>query len=613
MSESQKRPMFLRFLSGLWDGINGLRRIVLNILFLFILIAFFAALIPKGQEPLSKDSALIVAPSGYLVDQLSAKDPFAQLMGGNDGQTETRLRDLQTAILRAKDDDKIKAMVLDLGGMGGGISKLEELGQSIEAFKSSGKPVYAVGDYYSQSQYYLAAFADEIYLNPMGGVGLMGFAAYRNYYKEALDKLSVNVHIFKVGQYKDFLEPYMRNDMSPASKEHNGQWLGQLWGHYTQRVESLRELEAGSIDELINNLDVRLQENDGNTAQLALAAGIVDELLPRHLQLAKLQEKVGKNKEGDSYRGIDTARYLALTEPAFQTKEDKVGLIVASGTILDGEQPEGSIGGDTLAQLIRQAKDEKLKALVLRVDSGGGSAFASEIIRQQLLDLQEDIPVVVSMGSVAASGGYWISATSDEIWATPTTITGSIGVFGAFPTLEESLKHLGIHTDGLGTTALAGSMRVDRTLTPMAERVVQQGVEQVYRQFLDIAAEGRDTSPDEIHTIAQGRVWSGEQALDNGLVDKLGGLNDAIAAAAEYAEITDYDVVEIKRVLSPSEQFMQELANNLNTQATVNPWVQPITQKIASWFSPVGEAIEELSNLNDPKGMYARCLACTAP
>ncbi len=613
MSETHKRPFILRLLSGLWDGINGLRRIVLNVLFFFLLIAFFAALIPKGQEPLGEKTALRVAPSGYLVDQLSAKDPFAQIVNSNDGQNETRLRDLQKAILKAKDDDKINAMVLDLGGMAGGISKLEELGQAIEAFKTSGKPVYAVGDYYSQSQYYLAAFADKVYLNPMGGINLMGFATYRNYYKDALDKLSVNVHIFKVGQYKDFLEPYMRNEMSEASKEHNGQWLNQLWGHYTQRVENLREMAPGSINSLINNLDVRLQESKGDTAALALASGLVDELLPRHLQLAELQKEIGKNKDGDSYRGIDAQDYLALVEPPFQTNENKIGLIVASGTILDGEQPEGMIGGDTLAQLIRQAKDQKLKALVLRVDSGGGSAFASEIIRQQLLDLQQDIPVIISMGSVAASGGYWISASSDEIWATPTTITGSIGVFGAFPTLQDSLKHLGIHTDGLGTTVLAGSMRVDRTLSPMAERVVQQGVEQVYQQFLEIAAKGRDSNTEDIHSIAQGRVWSGEQALANGLVDKLGGLNEAIASAAEHADIESYDVVEIKRTLSPSEQFMQQLANNLDARASSNPWMQPLSYKLASWLSPVAQAVEELNNLNDPKGMYARCLACTAP
>ncbi|WP_299973936.1 signal peptide peptidase SppA [uncultured Pseudoteredinibacter sp.] len=612
MTETAKRPLILRLLSGIWDAINGLRRIVLNILFFFLLIAFIVALQPKGPKPLTEKTALVIAPSGYLVDQLSAQDPFAQLMGNN-SRNETRLRDLQKAIEKAKDDDMINSMVLDLGGMAGGLSKLDELGQSIEDFKSTGKPVYAVGDYYSQSQYYLAAYADEIYLNPMGGVSLMGFASYRNYYKDALDKLAVNVHVFKVGQYKDFLEPYMRNDMSEASKEHNGQWLNQLWAHYTQSVETQRELESGSINALINNMDTRLAEANGDSAALALSAGYVDELLPRHKQLAKLQEKVGKNEDGDGYRGIDSDSYLALELPSFDSKEDKVGLIVASGTILDGEQPEGTIGGDTLAELIRQAKEEKLKALVLRVDSGGGSAFASEIIRQQLLDLQEDIPVIVSMGSVAASGGYWISATSDEIWATPTTITGSIGVFGAFPTLEESLKHLGIHTDGLGTTLLAGSMRVDRTLSPLAERVVQQGVEQVYKQFLDIAAEGRESTPEAINEIAQGRVWSGEQALANGLVDKLGGLNDAIKAAAERAEISDYDVIEIKRKLSPSEQFMQELANNLDAKASVNPWLKPINQKLASWFSPVVGAIDELNSLNDPKGMYARCVACAAP
>jgi len=615
MKDEKKVGLLSRFFGGLWNGITAVRTFVLNALFVLLLILFISALIPKGQEDFPASTALRIAPSGFLVDQRSTVDPVSQIVNRERPQDmETLVRDLVTAINAAKDDDRITAIVLELENLyGGGISKLEEVGQALDNFKTSGKSVYAVGDVYSQDQYYLAAFADEIYLNPMGVVGVTGYGVYRNYFKSALDALSINVHVFKVGKYKDFVEPYIRDDMSEQSRHHTKQWVDELWASYSQRVESLRGLDSGSLTESLNNMDTLLKANNGSNAELAKAIGLVDELLPRHKQFQKLSETLGSNEEGDDYQAVDYWYYLDNISKPINPNAGRIGLLVASGNILDGEQPEGTIGGDTLAGLIQQASEEDLAALVLRVDSGGGSAFASEIIRQQLLDLQEEIPVIVSMGSVAASGGYWISASSDEIWANPTTITGSIGVFGAFPTLEDSLDRLGIHTDGLATTALAGSIRLDRALSPMAESILQQGVDNVYGQFLDIVAAGRESEPDAINEIAQGRVWTGKQALELGLVDKLGSLEDVIRATAERVDLAEYEVIEIKRQLSPGELFMLELANNMDVRFSGVSWLSPLSKTLTHWLRPAIDIIDELDALNDPKGLYTRCLACQAP
>lgn len=615
MKDEKKVGMFSRFFGGLWNGITAVRTFMLNAIFLLLLILFISALIPKGQQDFPESTALRIAPSGFLVDQRSTVDPVSQIINRERPQDmETLVRDLVTAINAAKDDDRITAIVLELENLyGGGISKLEEVGQALDNFKTSGKTVYAAGDVYSQDQYYLAAFADEIYLNPMGVVGVTGYGVYRNYFKSALDALSINVHVFKVGKYKDFVEPYIRDDMSEQSRHHTKQWVDELWANYAQRVETLRGLDSGSLTESLNNMDTLLKANNGSNAELAKAIGLVDELLPRHKQFQKLSETLGSNEEGDDYQAVDYWYYLDNISKPINPNAGRIGLLVASGNILDGEQPEGTIGGDTLAGLIQQASEENLAALVLRVDSGGGSAFASEIIRQQLLDLQEEIPVIVSMGSVAASGGYWISASSDEIWANPTTITGSIGVFGAFPTLEDSLDRLGIHTDGLATTALAGSIRLDRALSPMAESILQQGVDNVYGQFLDIVAAGRESEPDAINEIAQGRVWTGKQALELGLVDKLGSLEDVIRATAERVDLAEYEVIEIKRQLSPGELFMLELANNMDVRFSGVSWLSPLSKTLTHWLRPAINIIDELDALNDPKGLYTRCLACQAP
>lgn len=603
-----------RFFRALWRSITWLRIGLANLLFLAIVVIIVIALLPEQRPALPEQAALRLAPSGFLVDQRTYVDPISQLLGDDDWQdAETVVRDLVTIINTAAGDSRITALVLDLNQLiGGGISKLEEVGQALQAFKDSGKPVIAISDGYSQEQYYLASYADTVYLHPMGTVMLTGYGSYRNYFKSALDKLAVNFHVFRVGSYKDFIEPYTRDDMSEASREHNSQWLNELWGVYTSRVERLRNLPKGAVDHYIANLDTGLAAQNGAGGELALNSGLVDQLAGRLELREVLQQEFGANGEYGDFEAIDHREYLQYIDSRPAPSADKIGLLVASGAIVDGEQPPGTIGGDSLARLLREVREEgEVSALVFRVDSGGGSAFASEIIREELAATRAaGIPVVVSMGSVAASGGYWITAAADEVWATPTTITGSIGVFGMFPTLEESLQKLGVSTDGIGTTELAGALRVDRALSPIAKNVIQQSVEDIYRRFLGIVAEARNSTPEAIHQVAQGRVWSGATAQTLGLVDRLGSLQDAIAAAAERAGISDYSVELIERQLSPRQQLLRQLSAEPAPLQQVAAWLPP---GLRQTLSSLTEPLQLLPTLNDPRHVYARCFICTRP
>lgn len=618
--EKVRRPgVIRRFFGAIWGTITWVRGALLNIIFLLFIALIFGALSSDEESSLPDQAALRIAPSGFLVDQRSYADPMTQVLQQNSpDDVETLVRDLVNAIDAAIVDSRITGIVLEPGKLiGGGLSKLDEIGQALTRFKLSGKPIIAVGNTFTQDQYYLASFADEIHMHPQGGLLLSGYGSYRNYYKSALEKLNVNYHVFKVGTYKDYLEPYIRNDMSAASKEHNGQWLNELWNMYTSQVETRRELTAGSINNYINNIDVKMTEVAGDGAQLALNVGLIDHLSSRPEMSKRLVQQFGFDEESKSYAAISAKTYGAHIKNKYAQAGDKVGLIVASGTILDGEQPEGTIGGDSLAQLFRDAReDETIKAIVLRVDSGGGSAFASEIIREEIeVSRQEGIPVVISMGSVAASGGYWISTSSDKVFATPATITGSIGVFGAFPTLENTLGDMGIYTDGLGTTKLAGSMRLDRELSPLAANVIQQGVEHVYANFLDKVAEARNSTPEAINEIAQGRVWSGTTAKQINLVDELGYLEDAIQSAAALAEIETYRVEEIRKPLSPTEEFFQQLAATDTAQAVVPSQLinslAPASLRHA--FMPLIEPFKQIDSMNDPRGVYVQCSGCVAP
>ncbi|WP_439136283.1 signal peptide peptidase SppA, partial [Pseudomaricurvus sp.] len=570
---SARKPGFIRrFFSAIWSILTWIRTSIANLLILLVILIIVVALLPKEAQQMPDEIALRVAPSGFLVDQYSYVDPVTQLLQQtSDEKAETLVKDVIKAIESGADDQRITSMVLDLNHlMGGGLSKLEEIGTALQRFKDSGKAIYAISDNYTQEQYYLASYADEVLMHPMGNLILTGYGSYRNYFKSALDKLHLKMHIFRVGEYKDAVEPYVRDDMSEASREHNSQWLNELWATYTSTVEQQRQLAEGDIDEFINNMDDRLAEHGGDTAATAAAMHLVDQLASHGQQNQFLISKVGKQRDSEEYRAIDFEDYLDFIPKPTAIGSDKVGLLIAKGMILDGEQPEGTIGGETLSKLIRQAREDKsIKALVLRVDSGGGSAFASELIRQELdITRQQGIPVLVSMGSVAASGGYWIAMGADEIWATPTTITGSIGVFSAFPTLEESLAEIGISTDGIGTTDLAGALRMDRPLSPLAANVLQQSVNNIYQRFLHIVAENRQTTTAQVNAVGQGRVWTGLAAKDLGLVDELGNLQDTIAAAAEKAGLKEYKVLDIEKQLTPRERLAKQLAGEL---ASITP------------------------------------------
>ena len=610
----EKRPSLLkRVVLFWWNLLDALRRFVFNLIFLLLLIVVVAGLFSEEVPLVPAGSALVVSPSGMLVDQISYVDPFSNVISGSDAPPETLLSDIVAAIDTAATDDRIKMIVLQTDALEhSGISKTEELSAAIQRFRAHKKQVIAIGDSFTQDQYLLAAQADKIFMNPMGQVLLQGFGIYTNYFKEALDKLQVNVHVFRVGTYKSAVEPFLRDDMSDEVKSNHRVWLDALWHQYKDIVAARRQLAPEMIDEYVETIDSIFIAAHGDSGKAALDWRLIDELKTREQINSWLVEQVGADEEG-GFRGIDFRDYLAVSHHLTVGKHpDKVGILVASGMILDGEQRAGQIGGDTLANLIRQARDdEQVKAVVLRIDSGGGSAFASEIIRQELMLLQQaGKPLVVSMGSIAASGGYWIAANADEVWATPTTITGSIGIFGAFPTFEKSLGKLGIHTDGVGTTSMAGAMRVDRALDPVAARAIQSNIDNGYQRFLGVVANGRKLDIEAVDKIAQGQVWAGSAAVQNGLVDKLGDLTAAIKAAADRAHLKHYEPEWIESPLSVPEVFLQKLSGaiaHFRTKTSLS-----ILGAASAW-SPLRPLLSELQNfalLNDPKSMYVYCETC---
>jgi len=616
ISKARHRPLIVRLAVSFWRGLSWLRTAVLNLILLVILIAIVVSVLSPKQPSLPDKAPLLLSPSGILVDQYSYVSPSASLLAmTGEGKPETLVRELVDTLDRAAADERITALLLGLDDLqDGGISKMQEVGQALERFRAAGKPVIAFADNYGQQQYFLASYADEIYLHDMGAVALTGFGFYRQYFKEALDKLSIGFHVFKVGEFKDFVEPFTRSDMSDASREHNRQWLDSLWYTYTEQVERRRKLDPGSLTQFINNMAERLAEVQGNPAQLALQQRLVDHVGSRQKRNRALIERFGSQEdEPETVLHITAEDYNRHALARAPQTEANIALVVASGVILDGEQPEGAIGGDSLATLIRRARqDEAIKALVLRVDSGGGSAFASEIIRQEL-ELTRDAgkPVVVSMGGMAASGGYWIAMSADEIWATPSTLTGSIGVFGLLPNLAAGLNKLGIHTDGFGTADLASAMRPDLPLSPEVAQVTQQGIDHIYAYFLQLVAANRGTEPGQIHPVAQGRVWIGAKALELGLVDQLGYLDDAIAAAAARAGLEEYQVRLIERNLTPQERFLRELMGDAKGRFGVRALLDRVLGPEAGLLADIGGMIQQHTTQLPRKGAtYAWCLEC---
>ena len=602
-----------RFLNFFWNSVSALRRFVGNLLFLLLVVFLLVVVFFDGDEDVTEGVALILSPQGNIVEQ-KTESVLALDIFGEAAKEETLLKDIIDVIDFAKDDERIEVMVLDLRKMGAvGISKLQAIGAGLERFKSSGKQVFAFGDYYNQRQYYLGAHADKLYLNPMGGVMLHGFGLYRKYYKTALDKLQIQFHVFKVGTYKSALEPFLRDSMSDYAKEANLAWLNILWNYYKIVVTEQRGLDPQDLDDYINNIPGHLAKAGGDAAVMALSLGLVDELKTRDEVREELIELVGKDKDGITFKQIAFDKYLSRIRPDLMEStagNNKIGIIVASGIIMDGEQPAGRIGGDTMADLlVRAREDENVKAVVVRIDSGGGSANASEIIHREIeLTRRAGKPVFVSMGSIAASGGYWIAASADQIWATPTTITGSIGIFGAFPTFERSLKFLGITSDGVGTTKLSDAFDPSRPLNAMVAQSMQQIIEQGYRRFIQRVAEGRNMRPEAVEKIAQGRVWAGTTAMELGLVDKIGDLQDAVAALAERVDLKDYDITYITQPLTTRERLIKRLNRLIaGIFSAFNQAGYPVSRL---YDSVIDTEIDHVLRANDPAGLYAYCLNC---
>jgi protease-4 len=609
-----KPSLLRRALSAIWNGITRIRLALSNILFLLMLVIIYVVYLGGAPQPLPDRAALLLNPVGSIVDQKSPIMPLQALAGEpSPADNQVLLRDVVDAIEYAREDPTINSLVMELDQLVYvGLSKSQEIATALAAFRDSGKPVVAVGDYFSQDQYLLASQADEIITHPLGGVVLEGFSSYRNYFRQALEKISVNVHVFRAGEHKSAMEPFVRDDMSPGEKEVTGRWLQVLWDQYTAAVEERRELSPGAINDYSNRFAERLKESGGNTARLALEAGLVDQLLGRKEANDYLVEMVGASDDDGQYEAVTFERYVARKRPSMlaRNEEDRVAVITAQGDMLPGDQPPGTIGGDSLASLIKAtAEEEDVKAIVLRVNSGGGSMFAAEVVRQQVLRVRAGgKPVVVSMGSVAASGGYYIAADADEIWASPSTITGSIGVFAAFPTFEKLLQRAGVFTDGVGTTELSGAMRVDRPLNPQVISALNSGVRHAYQSFLQIVADGRDMTVEEVMPLAEGRVWSAPDALEHGLVDALGGLEDAIGAAAARADLERYEVDYVELPRSPRELLLQQLSKRLGA---LPGWQSTqVRTTLLQLLRPVREAARELSILQDPAHLYTRCITC---
>ncbi len=620
---SEKQSFTKSLFVGIWNGLNFSRRLVLNILFIIIVIAIVVGISNSGSEKpkVAKNSALILNLTGNVVIQKTWIAPaelfLSQAFGQGQENPEILLRDLVSVVENAAKDKRINALVLQLDRFsGGGMDKLNKVGKAIETFKESGKPVFAIGDYYGREQYYLASHADSVYVHPMGALLMEGYSNYGTYFAAALEKLKVSTHVFKVGKFKSAVEPFLRNDMSPEAKLANEAWLNELWRLFKTDVASTRGFDEANFDETFASLLGKFKQVDGDFAQYALSNNWVDGLRTRAQFRTEMIELLGPGEEDNTFNHVTYDNYLKMLKPAFSMpsiddKTNKVAIVVAKGSILDGEQDPGTIGGDSTAELLRKARfDKSVKAVVLQVDSGGGSAFASEVIRQEIVLLKAaGKPVVASMSSVAASGGYWISASADKIFAEPSTITGSIGIFGMLTTFENSFSYLGVNSDGIATTELNG-ISPDRPLAEGYKSLIQMNIERGYKRFISLVAEERGMTLEEVDNIAQGRVWVGTQALELGLVDELGGLEEAIASAAKMAKLEDYKQIYIERELTDDERMWANILQNasvlfdgLGVKTEQNAFM-----KIANQLNEKAKIVTEL---NDPMATYVLCLECT--
>ena len=603
-----------RLLAGCWKALTFLRSAVLNLGFVALAV-FVLMLVFSGRgAKLPERAALVLSLSGNIVEQRSESLLSSTLLD-EDSAAETLLQDVIDAVDHAAGDPRIQAIYLDLSKLKkAGLSKLQDIGAALKRFRETRKTIVAAADFYDQKHYYLAAHADRVYVHPMGGVLLTGFGIYQNYYKSALDKLLVQFHVFKVGSYKSALDPVLRNDMSQFDKEANSALLSVLWDSYKAEVAGLRGIAPQSIDDYINTFPAQLAVSGGDAAALALGRRLVDGLRTQDEVRDELVQLVGEEPTRHGYNKVRLEDYLKSIPPRTAGPGQRIGLIVASGVILEGTQPAGRIGGESLAALIRQARrDDRVRAVVLRIDSPGGSAFASDQVRRELeITGRAGKPVVVSMGSTAASGGYWIATAADEIWSAPTTITGSIGIFGAFPTFEKSLEALGINNDGVGTSRMSDAFNPNRPMNPLLAEAMDQIIEQGYRTFIERVAEGRHMPTAAVRKIADGRVWAGMTAQEIGLVDKLGHTREAIESAAQKAGLDQYTIEMIEQPLTRRERLLRHI--NELVFAVCRQGLNILSPTAVAWLKTIAApAIDTILMLNDPRGLYAYCLACGSP
>ncbi|MFZ9479276.1 MAG: signal peptide peptidase SppA [Steroidobacteraceae bacterium] len=611
-----------KFFGFVFKGLDGLRK-VLHLLLLLVIFGFVVGAMSGSIPKLPQDAALVIQPEGEIVEQPTG-DPLelaiAEARGL--GRGETTLRDITDAIEAARDDKRIKTLVLDFDAMtGAGQPTLDEFARAVSNFRKSGKKVVAYATGYSRDSYYVAAHADEIYLDPMGAVILEGYERYRNYYKSALDKLGIDVNVFRVGTYKSAVEPYIRDDMSSEDREASQAFVNSLWDTYLTAVGKARGMEPSSLRTYVDTLTPVVKTAKGDTAKVALDAKLVT-ALKTPLEVEKRIEALSsKDEEKDSFVSVSLKDYLRVVraeDKISRHPDARVAVLIGSGEIVDGSGGGGVIAGDDMAELIREARlDKDIKALVLRIDSPGGSVTASEKIHRELLAFKKTKrPIIVSMGDLAASGGYYIAAPADEIWASPATITGSIGIFGLFPTAPRTFDKLGIGVDGVGTTPLSGELRVDRPIGAAAGGLLQSVIERGYEDFLARVAIGRGKTRDQVDAIAQGRVWAGRDAKRLGLVDNLGSLNEAIAAAAKRAKLTEGKYELDYR--EPKKSFAQELLANFKVWGAgvmirasgVDPATLAFAQGVRRDFGPVEREVARFNRLAVADRLYAHCF-CT--
>lgn len=614
--------MFKKVFSWSWRVLNITRSVILNIIFFTLLLVFIIAITSnENTTVIPENAALVLNLQGQIVEQKEYVNPtdafMAEAMSKQQTDPEVLLSDILYVIKQAKNDPNINLLVLQLNKMqNSGLSKLQDIGYALEDFKTSGKEIIAIGDQFSQAQYYLASHADNVWLNPKGWLLFEGFNRYQTYFKSALDKLSVQPHIFRVGTYKSAVEPFIRDNMSTQAKEANLLWLNDLWLQYKNDVAKQRNIPISHFDDNATILLEKIAQANGSVAEYALSNNWVDALKTRDEIRHELISRVGKNNNS-SFKQVSYREYLALKKQQliFEVPNtDKIAIIVAKGNILNGVQKPGKIGGTSTAALLREARlNNSIKAVVLRVDSPGGSAYASEIIRQEVELLKASgKPVVASMGTYAASGGYWISAPADKIIASPSTITGSIGIFGLMMTFEKSLANVGIFNDGVGTTDIGG-FNLTRPLDKNIGQLIQLTINRGYQDFIDLVAENRNMSKEQVDKIAQGRVWSGKKAKELGLVDELGNLHTAILAAAELSGLERYETKLIEKEMSSFDKFLSNALGQtskvlFNNQATNTLTVD--NNLVTDLINNLQKEVSTLSAFNDPQGAYVLCVDC---